>query len=133
MKQNRFLTCTLALVLIGALLAAGCTSTVPPSESPKNDPDRLRRGSLTGAFSDIRDAYEKLHPDVKVDLVFDGSQTLRTQIEQGARADIFVSASEDHMKALQNQGLIDNDTVVYFLENRIAVITPADNPRGSRI
>jgi len=65
-----------------------------------------------------------------VDLVFDGSQALRTQIEQGARADIFVSASENHMQALQNKGLIDNETVVYFLENRMAVITPADNPAG---
>jgi len=130
MKKNTFLACTLAVLLVAALLVAGCTGTVPPSESPKTTLTVFAAASLTGALSDIGEAYEKLHPDVKVDLVFDGSQALRTQIEQGAKADIFVSASVDHMKALQNQGLIANETVVNFLENRIAVITPADNPAG---
>ncbi|BBL67598.1 molybdate ABC transporter substrate-binding protein [Methanoculleus chikugoensis] len=116
------------LMIIAGLLVAGCTTT---EETPgETTLTVFTAASLTGAFTDIGKAYEAQNENVKVDFVFDGSQTLRTQIEQGANADIFVSASTKHMKALQDGGFMDNSTVVPFLGNSLALIVPVDNPAG---
>ena len=116
------------LMIIAGLLVAGCTTT---EETPgETTLTVFTAASLTGAFTDIGKAYEAQNENVKVVFVFDGSQTLRTQIEQGANADIFVSASTKHMKALQDSGFMDNSTVAPFLGNSLALIVPVDSPAG---
>ncbi|KLK89281.1 molybdenum ABC transporter substrate-binding protein [Methanoculleus sediminis] len=116
----------ITLMIIAGLLVAGCTTT---EETPgETTLTVFTAASLTGAFTDIGKAYEAENENVRIDLVFDGSQALRTQIEQGANPDIFVSASTKHMKALQDGGFMDNGTVTPFLENNLALIVPADNP-----
>jgi len=127
MKQSKTaILAVLSLVVIASLMAAGCTGT---GETPEETTLTVfTAASLTGAFTDIARACEAENPGIKVDLVFDGSQTLRTQIEQGANADIFVSASTKHMQALQNSGFMDNDTVSDFVGNSMALIVPIDNP-----
>jgi molybdate transport system substrate-binding protein len=59
---------------------------------------------------------------------FDGSQALRTQIENGAYADIFASANKKQMNALRDDGLINNSSMVLFAKNKIALIIPKNNP-----
>jgi len=123
------ITLVLVLLIIAALAAAGCTGTA--ATQPSGGQTTLTvftAASLTGAFSEIGQAYSAQNPGVVVDFVFDGSQALRTQIEQGASPDIFVSANAKHMEALQGAGFIDNDTVKFFLENSLAVIVPVANP-----
>ncbi|HOI13325.1 MAG TPA: molybdate ABC transporter substrate-binding protein [Methanoculleus sp.] len=118
----------LTLMIIAGLLVAGCTTT---EETPEETTLTVfTAASLTGAFTDIGKAYEAQNENVRIDLVFDGSQALRTQIEQGANPDIFVSASEKHMKALQDGGFMDDGTVAVFLGNSMALIVPIDNPAG---
>jgi len=116
------------VLVVAGLLAAGCTSIAASSGTSQTTLTVFTAASLTGAFTDIANAYEEHHPGVKIDLVFDGTQALRTQVEQGATPDIFVSANAKHMNALKDEGFMDNGTVVYFVENAIAVIVPADNP-----
>ena len=53
---------------------------------------------------------------------------LRTQIENGAYADLFASANKRHMNALRDGGLINNSSMVVFTKNRISLIIPRDNP-----
>jgi molybdate transport system substrate-binding protein len=110
-------------------MVAGCTTT---GETPGETTTLtvFTAASLTGAFTDIGKAFEAENEGVKVDFVFDGSQALRTQIEHGAAVDIFVSANMKHMNALQDGGFMDDDTVTPFLENSLALVTPADNPAG---
>lgn len=115
-----------SLLIIAGLLIAGCTTTAEVPE--QTTLTVFTAASLTGAFTDIGKAYEAENADVRVDLVFDGSQALRTQVEQGANPDIFVSASTKHMQALQGAGFMDNSTVTPFLGNSMALIVPADNP-----
>ncbi len=62
----------------------------------------------TGALTDIAKEYETLHPGVHIITNFDGSQALRTQIEQGADADVFLSANTKQLYALRDQGLMEN-------------------------
>src|SRR5699024_483057 len=57
-----------------------------------------------------------------------GTQTLRTQIEQGAPADVFASANLDHMKAVKKAGRVERYEV--FAYNTLAVIVPKNNPAG---
>ena len=82
---------------------------------------------LTGAFNEIGQIYEN-ESGIGVDFNFDGVPALRAQIEQGAYADIVVSANLKHMDALEREGYIDNDTVEIFAGNKVAVIVPNDNP-----
>ncbi|MCM2465640.1 molybdate ABC transporter substrate-binding protein [Methanoculleus oceani] len=117
-----------SILIVAGLLVAGCTTAQQAPE--QTTLTVFTAASLTGAFTDIGKAYEAQNADVKVDLVFDGSQALRTQIEQGASPDIFVSASTKHMQALQDGGFMDNDTVAVFLGNSMALIVPVDNPAG---
>lgn len=118
----------ICLLLIAGLLVAGCTTT--SDSAGETTLTVFTAASLTGAFTDIGRAYEAQNENVKVVFVFDGSQTLRTQVEQGANPDIFVSASTKHMQALQDGGFMDDDTVVPFLGNSLALIVPIENPAG---
>jgi len=56
--------------------------------------------SLTGAFTEIGQLFEK-ETNISVAFNFDGSQALRTQLENGAYADVFASANMKHMNALK--------------------------------
>ncbi len=82
---------------------------------------------LTGAFNEIGQMYEN-ESGLCVDFNFDGVPALRAQIEQGAYADIVVSANLKHMNALMAEGYIDNNTVEIFAGNKVAVIVPNENP-----
>ncbi len=59
---------------------------------------------------------------------FDGSQALRTQLENGAYADVFASANMKQMNAVKNEGLMNNSSIVIFTRNKLSIIVPKDNP-----
>lgn len=84
--------------------------------------------SLTDAFGEIAKSFEAANPGATVELNFGGSQTLRTQIEQGAQADLFASASGKEMDALITAGLVEQGMPKIFLSNQLLVIMPANNP-----
>lgn len=124
MKMGRYAAALAACMAICALLlAAGCTTTEEETTITV-----FAAGSLKGSFTEISTAYEDDHPGTEVVLNIDGTQALRTQVEQGARGDVFVSANQKHMDALIGEGFMDNATVVDFVENRVTVALPASNP-----
>jgi molybdate transport system substrate-binding protein len=88
--------------------------------------------SLTDAFTEIGKAFEAENVGVTVVFNFAGSQNLRTQIEQGAPADVFASANTKEMDTLVAQNIINGDAPQIFLVNRLVVILPKDNPAGIR-
>ena len=83
--------------------------------------------SLKDALAAVKAAYESAVPGVTLIVATDASSTLRTQIEQGAPADVFLSADTKNPDALVDGGLADGQTVV-FARNRLTVIVPLDNP-----
>jgi len=87
--------------------------------------------SLTDAFREVATAFEKQHPGDAVELNFAGSQVLRTQVEQGASADLFASADLTHADALVRQGLLNPCRV--FARNRIVVVVPAGESKVKRL
>ena len=82
--------------------------------------------SLTDAFNDLAAEFEEINPRVDIQFNFAGSPTLRTQLEQGARADIYASADPKQMKLAKEHGIVSAAGQV-FARNSLVVITPADN------
>ena len=94
------------------------------------DGDSLRvfaASSLRGAFTDVAQAFEAEHPGVTVKLDFGGSQRMRSQLEFGARADVFASADSLQMDALVNQGLVAGPPVDFAL-NSLVVLAMGNGP-----
>ena len=67
--------------------------------------------------------FEKQHPGVKVKPTYASSGDLQTQIENGLKADVFMSAANKQMNALANESLVDNKTNVQSLENKVVNCT----------
>jgi molybdate transport system substrate-binding protein len=88
--------------------------------------------SLTDAFKEIGTAFELAHPGSRVTFNFAGSQTLQTQIEEGAPADVFASANTDQMQVLVADGMVASDAPEVFLKNQLVVILPPHNPAKVR-
>lgn len=77
--------------------------------------------SLTDALDELKTQYEKDH-DIALKFNLGGSGTLAQQIQQGAPADIFISANEDWMNTLEQNGDIDAETRHDIASNRIVMI-----------
>lgn len=137
MKHARiFLLLAMLVLMLGACQPAPTAIPVPPTQPTAifvpSAPGSLivfAAASLTASFTDIDKAFEAANPGVKVTFSFAGSQTLRTQIEQGAKADVFASADNTNIDPLKKAGLIVGDTPI-FTRNRLVVIAPKDNPAG---
>ncbi len=89
----------------------------------------LAAASLTDAFKEIGAAFGKANPGVKVTFSFAGSQALRTQIEQGAKADVFASADAKNMDPLKTANLLGSAPQI-FTRNVLTIILPKANPAG---
>ena len=85
--------------------------------------------SLTDAFKEIGQQFQAANPGATVEFNFAGSQDLVTQIEQGAKADVFASADLKNMEALNRKGLVGSTPQV-FARNHLVVIIPKDNQAG---
>jgi len=83
--------------------------------------------SLTGAFGEIGEMFEN-ETGIHVAFNFDGSQALRTQLENGAYADAFASANMRQMNAVKDEGLMNNSSIAIFTKNKLSLIVPRDNP-----
>jgi len=83
--------------------------------------------SLTDAFKEMGTNIEQANPGTKVIFNFAGSPTLRTQLAQGARADVFASADEPNMQGAQKEGTIASEPRL-FVRNQLVAIVPAANP-----
>jgi len=103
---------------------------VPPTASASTtDLTVFAAASLTESFKEIAAQFEAANPGVKVVYNFGGSNILRAQLEQGARADVFASANTTEMDNARKAGLVGEDAPI-FANNRLVVITPSDNPGG---
>ena len=124
--------------LISALMLPmwGCSST--PTTSEQTEVVVFAAASLESALTQIAQTYEAQHEDVKLTFTFDSSGTLKTQIEEGAVCDLFLSAAQKQMNQLDSQdttgantdGLdfVYSDTRIDLLENQVVLAVPPENP-----
>ena len=82
--------------------------------------------SLSNSMEEIQKDFNELYPNVTIYYSADSSGTLQTQIEEGARCDLFFSAADKQMNELTDEKLTKADTVVDLLENKVVLIKPKD-------
>ena len=85
--------------------------------------------SLKDAMAAIATAYATAAPGTTLTVSTDSSATLRTQIEQGAPADVFLSADAKNPQVLVDAGLTDGG-IASLASNRLTIVVPPDNPAG---
>jgi molybdate transport system substrate-binding protein len=107
------------LLVVWVLLAASCGKA-----GDHNEKVILvsTAASLKDSLDEIVKRYESDHPNIKIQLNFGSSGTLQKQIEQGAPADLFLSAGRQQMDALIARKLVKQSELV--LANRLVVIVP---------
>jgi molybdate transport system substrate-binding protein len=88
----------------------------------------LAAASLQRTFTQLAHDFEAGHPGVSVRLSFGGSNSLATQITQGAPADVFAAANESTMQTVTKAGDAAG-TPAIFATNTLVIATPAGNPR----
>lgn len=118
----------LVVLFILPLVISGCSGKEISGTTPK--PRQLLVSaaiSLKDAFDEIEMEFEGENRDVGVAYNFAASGALQIQIEQGAGVDVFASAGETQMDALERKGLIMPGTRRPFAENAAVLVVPRDN------
>ncbi|HWV24755.1 MAG TPA: molybdate ABC transporter substrate-binding protein [Thermomicrobiales bacterium] len=85
--------------------------------------------SLTDAFGEMKTRLEADHPSLEISIEAAGSQTLVTQLQQGAQADVLATANLKWMDTAVESDLVAGEPVV-FTGNRLVIVAPENNPAG---
>ena len=121
--MKKFAVLVLALTLAFALTACG-------GNNKEVELTVFAAASMQETLTEIGENYKKDHPNITLTFNFDSSGTLQTQIEEGAVCDIFISAGQKQMNALEEGGSILTDSRFDLLENKVALAVPEGNPAG---
>ena len=118
----------LIAAMMAGVLSAGMFSTgvFAADTDLKGEVNTFIAASLSNAMEEIQKDFNETYPDVEILYNADSSGTLQTQIEEGARCDIFFSAADKQMNALVDEDLAKKDTVEDILENKVVLIKPKD-------
>ena len=115
--------------MLAGTMAAGMSAgsvQAAAAEDASGDLYVFIAASLSNAMEEIQKDFNETYPDVEILYNADSSGTLQTQIEEGARCDIFFSAADKQMDALVDEDLAKKDTVEDILENKVVLIKPKD-------
>ena len=135
--MSKWMKRTLCL-LLASLLLCSVAAIAEPAE-----PTELivfAAASMTETLTELKAVYEAEHPGITIVYNFDSSGTLKTQIENGADCDVFISAAPKQMNqldiaadpAVNPDGLdfVLQGTRINLLENKVALAVPEGNPKG---
>ena len=151
----------LALIMAGSLTACGGAASSTPASSAADStatepaaPEEtapaetglsgeiivFAAASMTETLTELKDTFEAANPGVTVTCNFDSSGTLKTQIEEGADCDLFISAGQKQMNqldieadaAVNTDGLdfVDGATRIDLLENKVTLCVPEGSAKG---
>ena len=134
-----------AVMVLGlaACAAPATEETAAPEETvPEAEPVELivfAAASMTETMNQIAEMYKTVAPNVTLTYNFDSSGTLKTQIQEGAECDLFISAGQKQMNQLDitadsevNTDKLDfvlEGTRINLLENRVTLCVPEGNPK----
>ena len=151
----------LALIMAGSLTACGGAASSTPASSAADStatepaaPEEtapaetglsgeiivFAAASMTETLTELKDTFEAANPGVTITYNFDSSGTLKTQIEEGADCDLFISAGQKQMNqldieadaAVNTDGLdfVDGATRIDLLENKVTLCVPEGSAKG---
>ncbi len=136
-RHRTVVTAALALVLAGCGGTNPSSTTAPPTQAASQPAQSvapvelniLGAASLKGALDKVKQAYEAASARITLTISTDSSSALETKIEQGAPADVFLSADTTNPQKLVDGGFAPGPIVV-FAGNKLTIIVPKDNPAG---
>ena len=121
-RQNKWLLCVYMLLIL-ILALTGCSQKnedLNTSADAKDQVTIFAASSLTDAVNTIRQSYENENDHIDIRINYAGSKTLRSQLENGAQADIFLSANKKHYDALLDQGILSEGREI--LQNEMVLV-----------
>lgn len=128
------------IALLIALMMALTALCVPAAAESSTELIVFAAASMTETLTELKTAYEAANPGVSLILSFESSGTLKTQIQEGAECDLFISAGQKQMNQLDisadasvnTEGLdmVLQGSRINLLENKVALIVPEGNPKG---
>ena len=143
--RREFLSVSAAVaagVSLGACSSSG-SSTSSDSSSKAAEKTKLiifAAASMTESLTKAGDQFCAANDQYELSFNFDSSGTLKTQIQEGADCDVFISAGQKQMNQLDNEAsaevntegldLIDHSTRFDILENKVTLVVPDDNPKA---
>lgn len=113
----------LILFLIIALLVSGSSGAIAATNK-KTEIIVSAAASLTDSLLFLEKAYEASHPNINLTFNFGASGALQQQIEQGAPADVFISAGAKQMQALVDKGFVEKTSQTNLLSNDLVLVMP---------
>ena len=143
MKLRKVFACVTMCFMV--LPLAGCgtsqaTETKENAEAAEATLNVFAAASMTETLTEIQEMYKEVAPNVTLVFNFDSSGTLKTQIQEGADCDVFISAAQKQMNQLDKdadpevntEGLdyVLEETRVNLLENKVVLAVPDGNPKG---
>lgn len=134
--MKKALALLLALSMLFALSACGGKA----QEAEETEIIVFAAASMTETLTELKAVYEAEHPGVTIVYNFDSSGTLKTQIQEGADCDLFLSAGQKQMNQLDITASADGNTEgldfvlegsrLNLLENKVVLVVPEGNPKG---
>lgn len=130
-----------AMAIFESVGFAPVGDTVPAAEAAETEKVELvvfAAASMTETLTQIQELYQTSHPNVTLVYNFDSSGTLKTQIQEGAVCDVFISAGQKQMNQLDITASTDINTEgldfvlegsrLNLLENKVVLVVPDGNP-----
>lgn len=137
MKLKKTLSLFLVLVLTMSIVVGCGNEKKEVEDSAKTTGQETEGGdvellvsaaaSLTDVLNELGDMYMEENSNVNIKFSYGSSGALQAQIEEGAPVDVFFSAAQKQMNALEEGGHIVEDTRKTLLINKVVLITPADS------
>lgn len=142
-KRSKAIAALLALAVSMAACLTGCGRTNTDTNADASEKTELvvfAAASMTETLNQIKTDYEAQHKDITLTYNFDSSGTLKTQIQEGATCDVFISAAQKQMDQLdaskdntanpEQLDFINSDSRMDLLENKVVLVVPENNPKN---
>lgn len=149
-KRTKAIAALMALAMSMTACLTGCGSTntntnadtgsVASDSGKKTELVVFAAASMTETLNQIKTDYEAQHKDITLTYNFDSSGTLKTQIQEGATCDVFISAAQKQMDQLdaskdetanpEKLDFINSDSRMDLLENKVVLVVPENNPKN---
>ena len=142
-KRSKAIAALLALAVSMTACLTGCGRTNTDTNADASEKTELvvfAAASMTETLNQIKTDYEAQQKDITRTYDFDSSGTLKTQIQEGAICDVFISAAQKQMDQLdaskdntanpEQLDFINSDSRMDLLENKVVLVVPENNPEN---
>ena len=142
-KRSKSIATLLAVAVSMTACLTGCGRTNTNTNADASEKTELvvfAAASMTETLNQIKTDYEAQHKDITLTYNFDSSGTLKTQIQEGATCDVFISAAQKQMDQLdaskdetanpEKLDFINSDSRMDLLENKVVLVVPENNPEN---